>query len=95
MNEIFQNFKKLTSFNLGNFNTSKVIDTRYMFYDCERLTTIYVIEYNETTNTGWTTKNITNSEYMFSYCTSLVGENRTRYNTSYQDKEYVKIRIKT
>ena len=91
MRYMFQNCIELTSLDLSNFNTSKLTDTSYMFYDCENLKTIYVSKYNEETNIGWTTKNVTISDYMFTNCTSLVGGNGTTYDSVHQDKEYARI----
>ena len=37
------------------------------------------------------TDNVTNSSYMFTSCTNLVGGSGTKYNSSYTDKTYARI----
>ena len=63
----------------------------YMFENCSKLNKIYVSEYNETTGKGWTTKNVTDSDRMFSNATKLVGENGTVYNYGNRDATYARI----
>ena len=62
-----------------------------MFGNCSSLTSIYVSEYNETTGKGWTTKNVTDSDEMFTRATKLVGGNGTKFNSSYIDATYARI----
>ena len=62
-----------------------------MFYNCEKLTSLYVSEYNSETKKGWTTINVTNSSTMFDSCTKLVGGNGTKYNSNYTDATYARI----
>ena len=49
------------------------------------------MEYDGTTNTGWTTSAVTNSTKMFGLCTKIVGGNGTTFNSSYTDKTYAVI----
>lgn len=55
-----------------------------MFYNCNKLTTIYV-------SNLWDTTSVTNSSNMFSNCTSLIGESGTTYNSSYVDVIYAQV----
>lgn len=73
------------------FNTNKVTNMSYMFCNCSSLRSIYVSEYNETTGNGWTTKNVTDSDEMFTSATKLVGGNGTKFNSSYIDATYARI----
>jgi surface protein len=84
MGYMFPSCSKLTSLDLSSFNTSKVTDMRYMFYGCRNLRTIYV-------GSGWSTVAVTNSSYMFQYCTSLVGGQGTTYDDNHIDKAYAHI----
>ena len=88
---LFAGCSSLKEIDLSSFNTSKVQNTYNMFNGCTNLETIYVSEYDEATDTGWTTKNVTNSEYMFTNCTSLVGGIGTTFDPSHIDKEYARI----
>ena len=88
---LFAGCSTLKEIDLSSFNTSKVQNTYNMFNGCTNLETIYVSEYDEATDTGWTTKNVTNSEYMFTNCTSLVGGIGTTFDPSHIDKEYARI----
>lgn len=61
---MFYNCSGLTSVDLSNFDTSKVVDMSYIFYDCAALTTIKgVIDM----------KSCTNCSYMFEGCHKLTG----------------------
>ena len=91
MNMMFQVCSSLITLDLSLFNTSKVTNMEYMFYNCRELQKIYVSEYNETNNTGWTTKNVTNSSRMFFNNMVLVGGNGTEYNSSHIDATYARI----
>lgn len=71
--------------------TSQVTNMSYMFCNCSSLRSIYVSEYNETTGKGWTTKNVTDSDNMFTGATKLVGGNGTKFNSSYIDATYARI----
>ena len=85
MGHMFNSCYRLTSLDLSGFNTSKVTAMNCMFYDCSNLQTIYV-------GSGWSTAAVTNSDNMFSYCTSLVGGQGTTYSSSNpKDKAYAHI----
>ena len=91
MSAMFLECSGLTSLDVSKFNTSKVINMSIMFYTCNSLSKIYVSEYNETTDKGWTTKNVTDSRDMFYAATKLVGGNGTVYNLSNRDATYARI----
>lgn len=91
MKAMFQACRKLIELNISNFNTSQVTNMSYMFCNCSSLRSIYVSEYNETTGKGWTTKNVTDSDNMFTGATKLVGGNGTKFNSSYIDATYARI----
>ena len=85
MGHMFNSCYRLTSLDLSGFNTSRVTTMNCMFFDCRNLQTIYV-------GTGWSTAAVTNSDNMFSFCTSLVGGQGTTYNASNpKDKTYAHI----
>ena len=84
MSFMFYYCNGLTSLDLSSFNTVKVTDMRDMFYLCEALRTIYVDD-------GWNTAAVTNSNQMFSYCTSIRGGMGTTYNADHVDKAYAHI----
>jgi surface protein len=77
---MFESCGSLTSLDLSNFNTQNVTSMSYMFCGCYSLQTIYV-------GKGWNTENVENSIYMFNGCRNLVGQDGTKYNYNYQDKE--------
>ena len=91
MSAMFLECSGLTSLDVSKFDTSKVINMSIMFYTCNSLSKIYVSEYNETTDKGWTTKNVTDSRDMFYAATKLVGGNGTVYNFSNRDATYARI----
>lgn len=90
MNYMFASLD-LTSLDLSNFNTSNVTNMDNMFDSCRSLTTIYVTEYDSTTEKGWTTVNVTDSSDMFNACSKLVGGNGTVYDSSNTDATYARI----
>ena len=55
-----------------------------MFEGCSKLKTIYA-------SNKFNTSKVSNSSYMFSNCTSLVGGAGTTYNSSHSDKTYARI----
>ena len=75
MKEMFEYCTGLTRLDLSNFNTAKVEVMEYMFAGSSKLTTIYAGQ-------GWSTASVTNSDYMFNNCTSLVGGRGTTYSPS-------------
>ena len=85
MHRMFVRCSNLTSLDLSSFNTSQVTDMAYMFNSNSNLRTIYVGD-------GWSTAAVTNSNYMFYNCTSLVGGQGTTYSDSNpMDKTYAHI----
>lgn len=87
MGGMFYECNSLTSLDLSNFNTSQVTNMDSMFWKCSSLTTIYVSKYDETTDKGWTVKNVEHSFGMFYEAVKLVGGNGTKYNSSNKDDE--------
>ena len=87
MGGMFYECNSLTSLDLSNFNTSQVTNMDSMFWKCSNLTTIYVSKYDETTDKGWTVKNVEYSFGMFYEAVKLVGGNGTKYNSSNKDDE--------
>ena len=77
MNRMFEGCSQLTTLDLSSFNTAKVKEMNNMFYYCKSLTTIYV-------SGSFTTDDVTNSDAMFSGCSSLVGA--IEYNSGISDK---------
>ena len=86
MSAMFYDCSSLTSLDLSSFNTANVTDMRYMFSECSGLTRIYV-------GSGWSTASVTltNSEYMFRGCESLVGGKGTTFDENHIDKTYAHI----
>ena len=62
----FNHLGNLKQVNAINLNPSSLTNTSYMFYYCDKLTTIY-------SNISWKTENKVNSNGMFYNCTSLKG----------------------
>ena len=63
-----------TSFNLSNFDTSKMTDMSWMFDNCLSLTTLDLSNFD--------TSNVTNMSYMFSYCSRLISLDLSSFDTS-------------
>ena len=66
MQYMFRNCSSLTTLDLSGFNTANVKNMYMMFLGCSKLTRIYVSD-------QFTTSAVTESSYMFTSCTSLVG----------------------
>ncbi len=66
MSHMFFECTNLTTLNLSSFNTAQVENMENMFSFCTALTTIQV-------SNKFVTTSVTNSDYMFGDCTSLVG----------------------
>ena len=84
MRGMFHSCSDLTSLDLSDFNTSNVTDMGGMFYGCNHLETIYASK-------SWGSIALTNSDYMFSGCSNLVGGQGTTYNENYVDATYAHI----
>lgn len=85
MSCVFSGCSGLTSLDVSGFNTSKVTSMSGMFQRSPSLTTIYADE------TKWSAANVTNSNNMFSGCTSLVGGRGTVFDADHTDAEYARI----
>ena len=81
---VFYNCISMTSLDISSFNTPNVERMASMFSGCRSLNTINVGE-------GWSTSAVTNSGYMFSDCTALVGGAGTTYDAEHIDAEYARI----
>ncbi len=64
----------LTSLDLNNWDSSKVINMESMFQHCENLTWINISD--------WDTSNVTNMSRMFYYCHNLEDLDVSKWNTS-------------
>ena len=84
MNYMFGSCKSLTTLNLSSFNTANVTNMKCMFNVCSMLRTIYVDE------DTWSVEKVSasNGEFMFDYCTRIVGGNGTTYSQRYNGVEY-------
>ena len=78
------NFCSTTILDLSSFDTSNVVSMEVMFADSNNLKTIYASD-------KFKDDNISNSEGMFSGCTSLVGGAGTAYDEDYIDFTYARI----
>lgn len=84
MSNMFFFCENLKTLDLSSFNTENVTDMSYMFGNCMGLTTIYVGSY-------WSTASVTESDGMFSGCSSLVGGAGTTFSEDHTDKAYAHI----
>ena len=57
---------------------------KMMFYECPNLTTIYV-------RSGWSTANVSSSEYMFEGCERIVGGRGTQWDPDHTDAAYAHV----
>ena len=74
----------LTSLDLSGFNTSNVTSMSSMssmFRGCSNLEKIYAGD-------GWSTEDVTSSNYMFGSCYKLTGGQGTEYNNEHTDYTY-------
>lgn len=84
MASMFHGCTELPSLDLRSFYTSNVTEMKMMFYECPNLTTIAV-------SSGWSTANVSSSDYMFEGCTSLVGGSGTTYDSSHTNASYAHV----
>ena len=70
--QMFYNYSALTTLTFDNFDTSKVTNMRFMFYEC-CLTSLDVSNFN--------TQNVTNMVSMFEECSKLTGLNVSDFDT--------------
>ena len=68
---MFENCNSLLELNLDIFNTSKVIDMKKMFSNCESLTSLKI---------NFDTSNVTNMELMFYNCKNLTSLDLSSFN---------------
>ena len=72
---MFEDFKNLVQINFNNnFNTSKVTNMSWMFFNCTSLTSLDLSNFN--------TSNVTNMSDMFYICSSLTTLDLSSFNTS-------------
>ena len=81
MGYMFYYCERLTSLDVSGFDTAKVTDMSYMFWECSALTTIYAGD-------GWNTDGVVFGDFMFYKCTNLKGD--IPYNSQYFNKTYAK-----
>ena len=74
MSSFFNSCNNLTTFDLSNFNTTKVTNMNNMFNSCNSLTTLDV--------SNWDTSNVTDMNNMFSWCDKLTTLDVSNWNTS-------------
>ena len=75
LKDFFKNCKALETISgLKYLNTANVTDMSYMFYKCQKLSSLDLTNFN--------TKNVTNMSYMFSGCSALTSLDLTNFNTS-------------
>ena len=84
MASMFHGCSSLTSLDLSSFNTTSVTEMKMMFYECPNLTTIYV-------RSGWSTANVSSSEYMFEGCERIVGGRGTQWDPDHTDAAYAHV----
>ena len=71
---MFEECSKYTSFDLSNFDTSKVTNMSYMFYNCSNLTSLDFSNCN--------TSKVTSIHWMFCNCSKLVSLDLSSFSTS-------------
>ena len=74
MSSFFYSCNNLTTFDISNFNTTKVTNMNNMFNSCSNLTTLDV--------SNWDTSNVTDMNNMFSWCDKLTTLDVSNWNTS-------------
>ena len=84
MASMFDGCYSLTTLDLSSFNTSSVTDMKMMFYECPNLTTIYV-------SSGWSTANVSSSDYMFGGSERIVGGRGTQWDPEHVDAAYAHV----
>ena len=89
MRYMFAGCAGLTSLDLSSFDTSNVTTMSGMFNDCSNLKTIYASSLWSTSCLNWSSQET--FMYAFTGCTSLVGGNGTKYNSSHDSATYARI----
>ena len=74
-NHMFSSLSAITAINFNNsVNTAKVTNMSYMFYECQKLTSLNVSSFN--------TANVTDMSYMFSHCSAFTSLDLSSFNTA-------------
>ena len=81
---MFRDCTGLRVLNLSSFSTNKVTNMSGVFHSCSNLSTIYVGD-------GWSTGAVTQSNSMFTGCTSLAGGMGTTYDANHVNATYAHI----
>lgn len=84
MSYMFSFCSVLTTLDVSGFDITKVKCMDYMFNGCSSLTTIYAAS-----NADWSS--VSNSDNMFTGCSTLVGGNKTAYNSNKVTATYARI----
>ena len=79
---MFNECSSLLSIDLTNFGFASTYDTSYMFNNCTHVTTITV-----DASKSFVLNTITDGGMMFGSCNTLVGQNGTRFSSSYTGKQ--------
>ena len=79
---MFNECSSLLSIDLTNFGFASTYDTSYMFNNCTHVTTITV-----DASKSFVLDSITDGGMMFGSCNVLVGQNGTRFSSSYTGKQ--------
>ena len=74
MQNMFNNCRSLTSFDISSFDTSQVTDMRSMFNGCYKLTSLDLSNFN--------TSNVTNMKMMFTNCSALTSLDLSSFDAS-------------
>lgn len=74
MQNMFNNCRSLTSFDISSFDTSQVTDMRSMFNGCYKLTSLDLSNFD--------TSNVTNMKMMFTNCSALTSLDLSSFDTS-------------
>ena len=84
MQQMFRFCSALTSVDLSSFNTANVDYMYELFYGCSALKTVYAGD-------EWTTANASRTDYMFAYCSKIVGGRGTVFDANHVDGTYARI----
>lgn len=74
MQNMFNNCRSLTSFDISSFDTSQVTDMRSMFNGCYKLASLDLSNFD--------TSNVTNMKMMFTNCSALTSLDLSSFDTS-------------
>ena len=82
MNSMFKNCFLITELDISSFDTCSVTDMGNMFYNCKKLTNLYVGE-------GWNIDNVKNGSSAFNCCEALPGYDKSKHDIGFAE-EFVK-----